>query len=69
MTLLEEALRNLTGKGRSKNHFHSLTVTYVGTHSRLRTCVFICHVQSTVGALRVSESTREKFSRIVPMPN
>jgi len=69
MTLLEAALRNLTEKKRQIQESVPRSDRYVGTYSRLKTCVFTCHVQSTVGVLRVWESTREKFSRIVPMPN
>lgn len=68
MTLLEAALRNLTEKRQIQESIPQ-SDRYVGTYSHLKRCVFICHVQFTVGVIRVSESTREKFSRVVPMPN
>lgn len=67
MTLLEAALRNFTEKGRPKNQIHSLTDKLEHTLASKRAYLFVMFVLPTV--LGVWESTREKFSRIVPMPN
>lgn len=61
MTLLEEALRNLTEKGRSKNQFHSLTEMLESTLTSK--CVYLFVMCTLPTVYFVCEKVQERNSR------